>query len=151
MKILRCKSTAIFRRKTKTYAAIYIYALRILLTPKLSRIAPQIPGLRSCQQVVVFLRLRQRAWTFEARKPWCFFFLLWCCRAHKMVLPRLDQLHTFLFIQYDFIAYSTMWSLAVAAEMKVAVSIPRACNESQTSRGSPRQTQSGNTYADFTD
>lgn len=60
---------SIFRCKTKTYAAIYIYALRIRLTPKLSRIAPQIPELRSCQQVVAFLTQRQKAWTFEAREP----------------------------------------------------------------------------------
>lgn len=69
VKILRCKFKSIFRGKTKTYAAIYIYALRIRLTPKLSRIAPQIPEPRSCQQVVAFLTLRQKAWTFEEREP----------------------------------------------------------------------------------
>lgn len=51
----------------------YIYAWRILLTLKLSRISPLILGLRSCQQVVVFHRLQLRAWTFDEAKPWYVF------------------------------------------------------------------------------
>lgn len=50
----------------------YIYAVRILLTLKLSRITLVLRP-RSCQQVVAFDRLRQGAWTFEGSHGIYFF------------------------------------------------------------------------------
>lgn len=114
-----CKSSSTYRRKT--YAAINIYALRIRLTPELSRIAAHIARAEQLPAGGCFAQTAAESPDFWREEAFKYLLLLWCCRPRKRAHPYLDQQRTLLFNQWDFLTLSAMWILAVIAEMKEAI------------------------------